>query len=72
LWLLSCVMGQVSFRLSLHADTVEALVGTTGLSIAEAGVSIVLTLTAIQLVRRIFRMQEALVNREPDSLTGIP
>lgn len=62
LWLLSCVMGQVSFRFSLHADTTDSLILSTGLSIAEGVVSVILTVTAILLVRGISRMQEALVN----------
>lgn len=61
LWLLSGVIGQVSFRLSMRADTVESLQVSTAVSIISWIADLPLNIIALSLVSTIFTRQEQLV-----------
>ncbi|MGB6219465.1 DUF4328 domain-containing protein [Haloferula sp.] len=56
-WILSSVIGQISFRLGNKADTVESYITSSVFDLATLPVSIVLTVLAIQLVRDMTRGQ---------------
>ena len=62
LWLASGLIGQISFRTSMHAETVDDLKTNTLIAIGANVVSIALCLVAIAMDRRIFKSQESLVN----------
>lgn len=61
LWLISGVLGQIFFRMTLTARTPAAIKGATSMSIVSDIALIPLTIAAIMLVSSIFRMQEELV-----------
>ena len=58
LWLIGNVLGQVTFRTSLNADTTEELEIATFVSIASDIVGIFLCIVAIRMVRRLTAMQQ--------------
>jgi len=60
LWLISGVLGQLSFRMSLNAQTVDSLKAATVVSIISGIVDIPLCIVAVLLVSGIFTMQEKL------------
>ena len=62
LWLLSGFMGQLVFRLSAGAETIDDLKISTGLSIAAGALGIPLCLVAIKLIKTIAENQEQVVN----------
>jgi hypothetical protein len=57
LWLGSNVLGQVSFRLAMSADTLDDFKLATNVEILSGAVDIVLCLAALTLVSRIWRAQ---------------
>ncbi len=61
LWILSGVSGQMVFRMSDKAKTVEGLTHATYVSIASSGIDILLCIVAILLVKEIAARQELLV-----------
>jgi hypothetical protein len=63
LFLISGVLGQMSFRLSMQANNISTLSTSTVVSIVSALVEILLCLVALSLVTNIFRMQEELLQR---------
>lgn len=65
LWLVSGALGQLVFRLSREADTIEELRTLTTLSIVASAVAIPLTLLALTIVRTIAARQRALVEPSP-------
>lgn len=69
LWLVSSVLGQVSFRLSIRAETIDALQVSTVASIISNIVDIPLNIIAISLVSAIFVKQEHLVGKMSEPLT---
>jgi hypothetical protein len=62
LWLISNFLGQIVFRTSMNANTVEAIQASTGISIFASIIGIPLCLVAINLVKTISTKQEAIVN----------
>lgn len=63
LWLLSGFLGQMSWKLSLKADSVSKLQDSTTISIASSAVDIVLCIVAAVMVGKIFKAQARLVTR---------
>jgi hypothetical protein len=63
LWLASGLIGQVSLQFTKHAETIDELKATTLIAIGENLVGIPLCLAALAMIRRIYKSQEALVNR---------
>jgi hypothetical protein len=63
LWLASTVLGQISFRLSMRAETIDSLQVATAASIISNLVDIPLDIIAISLVSAIFMKQEHLVEK---------
>jgi hypothetical protein len=61
LWLISGFLGQMVFRTSMNATTIDQLQATTGLSIFSSFVGIPLCLVAINLIKSIAGMQERVV-----------
>lgn len=61
LWLASNFIGQISFRLSLRANTLESLQASTVVSIFSYLVDVPLNIIAVLLVTEIFASQERLV-----------
>jgi len=61
LWLISGVLGQIVFRTSMNANTIEALQAATGIAILSSIVGIPLSLVAINLVKTISSKQESIV-----------
>ncbi|HEX9879187.1 MAG TPA: DUF4328 domain-containing protein, partial [Candidatus Binatia bacterium] len=57
LFLISGFLAQITFRLSLRADTVEALRTSTMVSITAGLVDIPLCIVALTLITNIFQMQ---------------
>lgn len=68
LWLVSSVLGQVSFRLSMRAETIDSLQVSTVASIISNIVDIPLDIIAISLVSAIFVKQEHLVGKMSEPL----
>lgn len=62
LWLIYGFIGQMVFRLSMNADSIEDLQASTGLSIFSSIINIPLCLVAINLVKTISSKQESIVN----------
>lgn len=62
LWLISNFLGQIVFRTSMNATTIEALQASTGITIFSSIIGIPLCLVAINLVKTISTKQESLVN----------
>ncbi len=63
LFLISGFLGQTSFRLSMQANSIETLSISTIVSIVSGLLDIPLSLVALTLVTKVFRMQEQLVGR---------
>jgi hypothetical protein len=61
LWLISGFVGQLVFRLSMNADSIDELQASTGVSIFSSMIGIPLCLVALSLVKTIASKQEALV-----------
>lgn len=61
LWLISGFLGQMVFRMSMRADTIDTLKASTGASILSSIVEIPLCIVALQLVKSIAAKQEQLV-----------
>jgi len=61
LWLISGFVGQMLFRLSMNADTIDALQAATKMSIFSDIINIFLYLAGVNLVKTIANKQEALV-----------
>ncbi len=61
LWLLSGFLGQIVFRTTMNATTIDQLQASTGLSIVSSFVGIPLCLVAINLIKTIAGMQERVV-----------
>lgn len=61
LWLISGFLGQIVFRTSMNATTIDQLQASTGLSIVSSFVGIPLCLVAINLIKTIAGIQERLV-----------
>ena len=64
LWLISGILGQVSFRMSLNTDTISSLQVATIASIISAVVDIPLCLVSVKLVSAVFAKQESLVKKD--------
>lgn len=62
LWIFSNVLGQIVFRTSMNANTIEGLQASTGISIFSGIVYIPLCIVAINLVKTISSKQESIVN----------
>lgn len=63
LWLISNSLSQLSFRLSLKADTIESLQNSTTISIISETLDLILSVVCINLVSKIFSKQERLVKK---------
>lgn len=61
LWLISGLLGQMIFRMSMNANTIDALKTVTGMSIFSSIIGIPLCLVALTLVKTIATKQEQLV-----------
>lgn len=61
LWLISGLVGQILFRRTLRADSVEELKTTTEISLVSGFIDVALSLVAIWLVQAISRRQEQLI-----------
>jgi len=61
LWIISAVLGQFVFRMSMKANTISSLKALTNVSILAGIIDIPLYLVAISLVTTIFVNQEKLV-----------
>ena len=61
LWLLSCFVGQISFRMTMSAKTLDALQTSTVISIFSSGMDIPLCIVAAMMVGKIFQAQQRLV-----------
>jgi hypothetical protein len=59
-WIISIVLGQISFRMSLAANTVDSLKESTVMSIISAIVDIPLCIVGVSLVSAIFTQQKRL------------
>lgn len=57
LWLLSSILGNLSFRLQLEAKSLDLLIASDGVEVAGALVAIPLNLVFIRIVRRVTAMQ---------------
>jgi hypothetical protein len=64
LWILSRITGQISFRVSMGAETLAALEAATVASIVSGTLDIPLAFVALTLVTRIVRNQKALVHKD--------
>jgi hypothetical protein len=62
LWLLHGFVGQVAFRLSVRADSVDLLQTSTAVSVLTGMIGIPLCFVAIRLIRTISSGQESIVN----------
>ena len=70
LWILSGILGQLSFRLSMSANTIGSLRTSTGVSILSAIVDISLFLVALSVVSQVCTKQQA-VAQEGVALGGL-
>ena len=61
LWLISGFLGQMVFRVSMDADSVDELQVSTGLSIFASIIGIPLCIVAVNLVKTISQRHEQLV-----------
>ena len=57
LWIVSSIMGQISFRLSMAADTVPLIVGSTWVSLADDVLDVPMCLVAMFMLMKIQRSQ---------------
>jgi len=64
LWVISSILGHISFRLSMKTDTINDLLTNTALTMIISLVGIPLALLAIQVVRR-YAQAEALLDQIP-------
>jgi hypothetical protein len=64
LWLASGLISQISFRVSIHAETIDDLKTSTWIAMGANLISIPLCLVALAMIRRIYRSQETLVSRD--------
>jgi hypothetical protein len=62
LWLISCFLGQIVFRLAMRVDSPASLEALTKVSISAALFEIPVILVALSLISRITRMQTKLVD----------
>jgi hypothetical protein len=62
LWLLSGFFGQLSWKLSLKADSLDALRASTAVAMISSGIEIPLCIVAAVMVGKIFKAQSRLVN----------
>jgi hypothetical protein len=60
LWIISNILGQISFRISMAANTLNSLKESTVMSIVSAVVDIPLCIVGVSLVSAIFRQQKRL------------
>lgn len=63
LWLISGFIGQISFRLTMRADTVSSLLALTNVSIISGIIDIPLYIVAVSLISTISTMQEKLAEK---------
>lgn len=63
LWLISGFIGQISFRLTMRADTVSSLLASTNVSIISGIIDIPLYIVAVSLISTISTMQEKLAEK---------
>jgi hypothetical protein len=61
LWVISCFLGQVIFRNSTNAVTIDELQASTSLSIFASMIGIPLCLVAINMIKRIATMQARMI-----------
>jgi len=61
LWLLGCVFGQLSFRMTMNAKTLDALQASTTISIMSSILDLPLCLVAVVMVGKILKAQTRLV-----------
>ncbi len=66
LWIINGILGQVTFRLTLNADTIEKLQAATVASIASGVLAIASCIAAIRLIQTISQKQELLVAKGQD------
>ncbi len=57
LWIVSSIVGQISFRASMAADTVPLIIGSTWVSIVDDALEVPLCLVAMFMLMRIQRSQ---------------
>jgi len=57
LWIVSGILGQLLFRLSLGAKTIPELQNVTSLSLISGVVDVLLGITALVMIRRLYSMQ---------------
>jgi hypothetical protein len=70
LWVVGNLIGQVSFRMGMHADTIDSLRSLTITNLIVDGLSVVSVPLAILLVREISSRQETLWSRAAGSGLG--
>lgn len=62
LWIITRILGQISFRMSMDVTDLSSLENATTVSIVTAVVEVPLSLVAIRMVGRIYEKQKALVD----------